>query len=166
MNRNTMTLILLLFCVILAGHIVRGQKNNNADLTQVGMQTFRFETFGDEAWWGDTLQLHRAIEGAKLGGVGPGISPSTALSLGLKVDLEALPQSLVQQLKEGKVDLNDPSVTLALLKLKSVVGVTGNFNPDGSLKSMEFSAPSVIPRLITRSFPGSVIGWTAGQTVI
>jgi hypothetical protein len=135
MNRKTTTLVLLC-CVILAWHVARGQKSSNDDLTQIGKQTFRFDTFGDEAWWGDTLQLHRAIEGAKLGGVGPGVSPSNALSLGLKVDLDALPPSLVQQLKDGKVDLNDPAVTLALLKLKSVVGVTGNFNPDGSLKSM------------------------------
>src|SRR5208282_6071065 len=64
-----------------------------------GERTFRFDTFGDEAWWGDTLHLHEAIEGAKFGGIGPGISPVTALSLGLKVDLDALPESLVQQIK-------------------------------------------------------------------
>jgi hypothetical protein len=101
-----------------------------------GQHTFRFDTFGDEAWWGDTLHLHEAIEGVKFGGVGPGISPATALSLGLKVDLDALPESLMQQIKLGKVNLNDPAVTLALLKLNAVVGVTGHFNPDGSLKSV------------------------------
>ncbi len=136
MNRKTIALFLVLCCVILAGYVVSGQKVGNDDLARIGKQTFRFDTFGDEAWWGDTLQLHKAIEGAKLGGVGPGVSPAAALSLGLKVDLDALPKSLVQQLKDGKVDLNDPAVTLALLKLKSVVGVTGHFNPDGSLKSM------------------------------
>jgi len=136
MNRKTVAVVLLLGCIILAGHVVKGQKSSNDDLIRLGMRTFRFDTFGDEAWWGDTLQLHRAIEGAKLGGVGAGVSPATALSLGLKVDLDALPQSLVQQLKGGKVDLNDPAVTLALLKLKAVVGVTGRFNPDGSLKSI------------------------------
>jgi hypothetical protein len=143
MNRKRMALILLLCCVVLAGNVVIGQNGDNdghkgdrGDLARVGMHTFRFDTFGDEAWWGDTLQLHKAVEGAKLGGVGPGVSPATALSLGLKVDLDALPQSLVQQLKQGKVDLNDPAVTLALLKLESVVGITGHFNPDGSLKSM------------------------------
>jgi hypothetical protein len=86
--------------------------------------TFRFDTFGDEAWWGDTLHLHEAIEGVKFGGIGPGISPATALSLGLKVDLDALPSSLVQQIKLGKVNLNDFAVTLALLKINAVVGVT------------------------------------------
>jgi hypothetical protein len=59
-----------------------------------GRQTFRFDTFGDQAWWGDTLHLYQAIEGAKLGGVGPGVSPKTALAVGLKVDLDVLPASL------------------------------------------------------------------------
>jgi cytochrome c5 len=110
--------------------------DNSERMLKEGQKTFRFDTFGDEAWWGDTLHLHEAIEGAKLGGVGPGISPATALFLGLKVDLDALPPSLVQQLKKGKVDLNDPAVTLALLELNSVVGVTGHFKSDGSLKSV------------------------------
>jgi len=110
---------------------------DNSDRTlQDGQQTFRFDDFGDEAWWGDTLHLHEAIEGVKFGGIGPGISPATALSLGLKVDLDALPPSLVQQIKLGKVNLNDPAVTLALLQLNAVVGVTGRFNPGGNLKSV------------------------------
>jgi hypothetical protein len=110
--------------------------DNSERMLKEGQHTFRFDTFGDEAWWGDTLHLHEAIEGAKFGGIGPSVSPATALSLGLKVDLDALPASLVQQLKLGKVNLNDPAVTLALLKLNAVVGVTGHSNPDGSLKSV------------------------------
>jgi hypothetical protein len=98
-----------------------------------GQQVFRYETFGDEAFWGDTLQLHRAIEGSKLGGVGPGVSPKTALSVGLKVDVDSLSESLVSQLKAGKVDLDNPATTLALLKLKAVVGVTGFFSPSGGV---------------------------------
>jgi hypothetical protein len=110
---------------------------DNSDRTlKEGQQTFRFDDFGDEAWWGDTLHLHEAIEGVKFGGIGPGISPATALSLGLKVDLDALPPSLVQQIKLGKVNLNDPAVTLALLQLNAVVGVTGRFNLGGKLKSV------------------------------
>lgn len=106
------------------------------EMIEQGRRTFRFETFGDEAFWGDTLKLHQAIEGTKFGGVGAGVSPKTALSVGLKVDAEALPSSLVEQVKRGQVDLEDPATTLALLKLNAVVGVTGIFNPDGSLKSM------------------------------
>ena len=109
---------------------------NAQNLIQAGRQTFRFDTFGDEAFWGGTLQLHQAIEGAALGGVGPGVSPATALAVGLKVDADALPQSLVESVKHGQVDLNNPATTLALLKLNAVVGVTGFFNPDGSLQSV------------------------------
>src|SRR5215472_11249416 len=101
-----------------------------------GRQTFRFDTFGDEAFWGDTLKLHQAIEGAKLGGVGPGVSPATALGVGLKVDVDALPPDLIAALHKGQVNLNDPATTLALLKLNSVVGLTGFFNDQGTLRGV------------------------------
>ena len=101
-----------------------------------GRKTFRYETFGSEAFWGDQLQLHKAIAGDKNGGVGPGVSPKTALSVGLKVDVDALPPALIKQLAAGKVNLDDPATTLALLKLNAVVGVTAFANPDGGVKSM------------------------------
>ena len=109
---------------------------NGQDMMAQGRQIFRFDTFGSEAFWGDTLQLHKAIAGEKNGGVGGGVSPKTALSVGLKVDSDALPNSLKQQLKDGKVDLDDPAITLALLKLNSVVGVTGYFDQKGAIRSM------------------------------
>ncbi|HKR12571.1 MAG TPA: hypothetical protein VJT15_10965 [Pyrinomonadaceae bacterium] len=102
------------------------QTDANAErMLEEGKRTFRFNTFGDEAFWSDALQLHRAIAGANLGGVGPGVSPKTALSVGLKVDVDALPQSLISQLRRGRVDLNDPATTLELLKLDAVVGLQG-----------------------------------------
>jgi hypothetical protein len=101
-----------------------------------GQQTFRYDTFGSEAFWGDALQLHKAIAGAKNGGVGGGVSPKAALSVGLKVDADPLPDTLKQQIKDGKVDLDDPSTTLALLKLKAVVGVTGIFDANGAVRSL------------------------------
>jgi hypothetical protein len=101
-----------------------------------GKKIFRYETFGSEAFWGDALQLHKAIAGEKNGGVGPGVSPKTALSVGLKVDADALPDSLKKQLAAGKVNLDDPATTIALLKLNAVVGVTAFANPDGSVKGM------------------------------
>jgi hypothetical protein len=101
-----------------------------------GRQTFRFDTFGDEAFWGDQLQLHQAIEGANLGGVGPGVSPRTALGVGLKVDVDALPSDLVDKLKKGQVNLDDPATTLALLRLNAVVGLTGFFNQQGTLRAV------------------------------
>jgi len=109
---------------------------NAQQMLAEGKQTFRFDTFGDEAFWTDALQLHRAIAGAKFGGVGPGVSPATALAVGLKVDSTALPQSLTSQLKRGRVNLDDPATTLALLKLNAVVGVKGTFKADGSLQSV------------------------------
>ncbi len=101
-----------------------------------GKQIFRYDTFGSEEFWGGKLLLHQAIAGQKLGGVGNGVSPKTALALGLKVDAEALPAELVAQLKAGKVDLDDPATTVALLKLNAVVGVTGFFNDTGQLRSL------------------------------
>jgi len=101
-----------------------------------GKQIFRYDTFGSEAFWGDAVQLHKAIAGDKNGGVGGGVSPKTALAVGLKVDADALPESLKQQLKEGKVNLDDPATTLALLKLNSVLGITGIFDKSGNIKSM------------------------------
>jgi hypothetical protein len=109
---------------------------NAEKMLEEGRHVFRYDTFGSEAFWGDTLQLHKAIAGEKNGGVGDGVSPKTALSIGLKVDADALPDSLKQQLKQGKVNLDDPAVTLALLKLNSVVGVTGIFDKNGKLQSM------------------------------
>jgi hypothetical protein len=105
-------------------------------LFEQGKDVFRFDTFGDEAFWGGTLQLHRAIEGANLGGVGPGVSPRTALAVGLKVDSQALPRSLQQKLRHGRVNLDDPATTLALLKLNAVVGLKGFFNQQGTLSSV------------------------------
>jgi hypothetical protein len=117
-----------------------GQINDNAQrMLEEGRQIFRFETFGDEAYWSDKLKLHQAIEGAKLGGTGPGVSPKTALAVGLKVDMDALPADLVEKVKRGEVNLDDPATTLALIKLNAVLGVKGTFNQDGSLKALGLS---------------------------
>lgn len=87
------------------------------DLIAQGQQIFRYDTFGDEAQWTDTLRMHEVIE--------QGVSPSTALSVGLKVDSEALPPALVEAIQKGQVDMNDPKSTLELLKHDAVIGVKG-----------------------------------------
>ena len=108
----------------------------NANLVEQGKQTFRFDTFGDEAFWGDTLHLNQAIAGANNGGVGPGVSPKTALAVGLKVDVNPIPLPVRQAILAGQVNLDDPAVTLLLLKLNAVVGVKGIFDAAGKLSSV------------------------------
>jgi hypothetical protein len=100
---------------------------NALQLVDDGRQIFRFDTFGDEAFWGGTLQLHQAVAT---------LSPKAALALGLKVDSDALPPSLLERLKHGKVDLDDPAVTLELLKDRAVLGVLGFFDKAGMLSSV------------------------------
>ena len=109
---------------------------NAQKMIDEGRRTFRFDTFGDQAFWGDTLKLHQAIAGSKQGGVGPGVSPRIALAVGLKVDVDALPASLQEDVAQGRVNLDDPATTVALLKLNSVVGVTGFFDTNGKVQSM------------------------------
>ena len=106
-------------------------KQNVDRLLAEGLQTFRYDTFGSEEFWGGALKLHQAIQGQKFGGAGAGVSPKQALELGLKVDMAAVPKPVVAAIKAGKVDLDDPANTLLLLKANAVVGVTGFFNQDG-----------------------------------
>ena len=101
-----------------------------------GRQIFRHDTFGSEQYWGGRLRLHEAIAGAAFGGVGPGVGPKTALAVGLKVDLDALPAPLIEQLRAGQVDLDAPATTLALLKLDAVVGLEGRFDAAGNLRTL------------------------------
>jgi hypothetical protein len=99
----------------------------NADRMLVeGRQTFRFDTMGDEAFWGGTLRLHETIRQ---------LPPAQALQLGLKVDVDALPPNLVNAIRRGAVNLNDPAVTLALLQRNAVIGVKGIFS-GGTLSSV------------------------------
>src|SRR5215208_5319216 len=82
-----------------------------------GKQIFRFDTFGDEAQWTTKLRMHEVISTS--------ISPATALSVGLKVDSEALPAAVVAGIQNGSVDLTLPATTVTLLKLNAVVGLQG-----------------------------------------
>ena len=94
---------------------------HNAANVSEGQQIFRYDTFGSEQLWTDTLRLHEAIES---------VSPRTALAVGLKVDVDALPPAIIAALQAGAVDLDDPAVTLALLSLDAVVGVRGTVEGD------------------------------------
>ena len=110
-------------------------QNNAKKMIKEGRNIFRFDTFGDEAFWTDALQMNKAVGGEANGGVGPGVSPNTALAVGLKVDMTALPPSLVEAIVAGEVDLDNPATTLALLDLNSVVGLQGEVL-DGKLVTL------------------------------
>jgi mono/diheme cytochrome c family protein len=88
-----------------------------------GQQIFRFETFGDEQFWTDTARMHEVVQKS--------VSPKTALSVGLKVDADAIPPEVAAAIKAGKVDLNDPATTITLLKLNAVVGLKGTVTTVG-----------------------------------
>ena len=88
-----------------------------------GQDIFRYDTFGDEQLWTDVLRMHEVL---------PGVDPATALAVGLKVDVEALPAGVIAALRAGQVDLKNPAVTIELLRLNAVVGVKGTVD-DGRL---------------------------------
>jgi mono/diheme cytochrome c family protein/cytochrome c5 len=103
---------------VAAAVVACGGGGNNDLADQIaGKQTFRFDTFGDEAFWTDKLKMNTVIATA--------VDPTTALSVGLKVDTDALPASIVTGIQNGTVDLKSPATTVALLKLNAVVGVQG-----------------------------------------
>ncbi len=101
-----------------------------------GKEIFRHDTFGDEAFWSGILHIDKAISGENNGGYGDGVSPATALAVGLKVDSEALPSEVVSAIQAGDVDLDDPATTVELLRLNSVVGLKGNFDENGDFSSV------------------------------
>src|SRR3954469_2151001 len=101
---------------------------NDKSLINDGKSIFRYDAFGDEDFWSGVLHIDKAVAGSNNGGFGSGVSPKTALVVGLKVDAEALPSQVVAGIKSGAVNLDDPATTLALLKLNAVVGVKGNFS--------------------------------------
>jgi cytochrome c5 len=106
--------------------------DRNALVAQ-GQQTFRFDTIGDETKWTDVLQMHTVVSS---------VSPATALSVGLKVDSDAIPAGLAAALQAGQVDLNDPANTIALVKLNAVIGVKGtvqNVNGRDTLTRVGFT---------------------------
>jgi len=92
-----------------------------------GQTIFRYDTFGDEQLWTNVLRMHEVIQH---------VNPATALSVGLKVDADALPPAVLSALRAGAVDLTDPAVTIELLRLNAVVGVKGTVNDSGQLTTV------------------------------
>jgi mono/diheme cytochrome c family protein len=97
----------------------------NPALIASGKTIFRFDTYGDETFWTDTLRMHEVIRTS--------VSPTTALSVGLKVDVDALPSAVITALQNKTIDLNDPATTVTLLKLGAVLGVIGHVDASNTL---------------------------------
>src|SRR5918993_4299892 len=124
----------------------------------IGAQTdgkgiFRFDTFGDEQLWTDTLQMHRAIAT---------LPPEVALGVGLKVDVEALPQPIVEAIRQGQVNLDDPAVTIELLRLNAVVGVMGRVDGEGHLTRVGITCAlchSTVDNSLTTGIGRRLDGW-------
>src|SRR5687768_9165423 len=96
--------------------------DSDGDVVNIGegRRVFRFETFGDEQFWTDTARMHEVVQSS--------VSPTTALSVGLKVDADAIPPDVARAIRAGQVDLNSPATTVTLLKLNAVVGLRGTVN--------------------------------------
>jgi len=102
-------------------------EDNSQRMVEQGRHIFRFDTFGDQTFWGGKLKLHQTINN---------LTPQQALDLGLKVDSEALPPEVIQSIKNRTINLHDPTVTRLLIKLNAVLGVVGVFNSSGTLSSV------------------------------
>jgi len=109
-------------CVSKAPREEPGRESTGETLAE-GQRIFRFETFGDEQFWTDTARMHEVVQKS--------VSPTMALSVGLKVDADAIPPDVAQAIKDGKVDLKSPATTVTLLKLDAVVGLKGTVNTLG-----------------------------------
>lgn len=129
---------LLLIALIIPARAKHNQKesaflgnaeDNAKQLIDQGRQIFRFDTYGDEAFWTGQLHIEQAASS---------LTPRLALALGLKVDSEALSPSVVEAIKHGNVNLNDPAVTLQLIKQNAVLGVVGTFN-NNTLEKVGFT---------------------------
>ena len=131
-------------------------------LIDEGKNIFRYDAFGDEDFWSGVLHLDKAIEGVDNGGYGAGVSPNTALSVGLKVDVDALPPDIIAGIQSGSINLDDPATTLALLQLNAVVGVKGNFSSEGKLTSMGITCAvchSTVDNSFTQGIGKRLDGW-------
>jgi hypothetical protein len=122
-----------------------------------GQAIFRYDTFGDEQLWTEVLRMHEVIAT---------VTSTTALAVGLKVDVEALPRTIVAALRAGQVDLTDPAVTIELLRLNAVVGVRGKVDDTGHLTSVGITC-ALCHSSVDNSFTTGIgSGWTDGRTPI
>ena len=126
----------------------------NPALVAQGKTVFRLDTYGDETFWTDTLQLNQVIQS--------GVSPKTALAVGLKVDVDTLPAAVKTALQAGQINLDDPATTVTLLKLGAVVGVIGNVDANNNLTSVGITCAlchSTVDNSFTAGIGHRLDGW-------
>ena len=151
---GSFTYALVLACVLagLAPASYVTTQANGSDASK-GRAIFRDDTFGDEQLWTTVLRMHEVL---------PTVDPATALGVGLKVDVEALPRSVIRALRAGTLDLTDPAVTIELLRLNAVVGVRGRVDEDGTLTSVGITCAlchSTVDDSLTTGIGRRLDGW-------
>ncbi len=137
----------------LGAHLSAAQARSGSGSPADGQSIFRFDTFGDEQLWTDVLHMPEVLAA---------VPPRTALAVGLKVDLDALPPEVTTALRSGQVNLDDPAVTLALLRLNAVVGVKGRVNPAGQLETVGVTCAlchSTVDDSLARGVGHRLDGW-------
>ncbi|MEO8485508.1 MAG: hypothetical protein ABI585_04135 [Betaproteobacteria bacterium] len=130
-RRRPFALVAVIACASIAGACGGERIQDPAGdpaLVAQGRAIFRFDTFGDETQWTDALHMHEVIRAA--------VDPVTALSVGLKVDAEALPEAVALGIRSGTIDLRNPATTVALLKLDAVVGLKGTVEKVGGVDTL------------------------------
>jgi len=122
-----------------------------------GRHVFRYDTFGDEQLWTNVLRMQEVVGN---------VSPATALAVGLKVDVDALPSTVVKAIRQQAVNLDDPAVTLALLQLNAVVGIKGTFDESGRLATVGVTCAlchSSVDDSLTHGIGHRLDGWASGD---
>jgi len=123
-----------------------------------GKDIFRFETYGDEKFWTDTLHMNTVVQSA--------VDPTTALSVGLKVDADTLPAAVLQAIQAGQVDLHSPATTVTLLKLGAVVGVKATVDANNNITRLGITCALCHSTVDDRIAPGigsRLDGWPNRQ---
>ena len=135
--------------LFLSAGTARTEPNKESD----GREIFRFDTFGDEQLWTNVLRMHEVLAT---------VDPATALSVGLKVDVDALPLRLISALRADQVDRTDPAVTAALIRLNAVVGIKGQTDDSGKLTSVGITCAlchSTVDNSFARGIGKRLDGW-------
>ena len=133
------------------GAVISGELRDPGQ--QDGQQIFRFDTFGDEQLWTNVLRMHEAVST---------VDPATAIAVGLKVDVDALPAPVIAALRAGQVDLTDAAVTRELLRLNAVVGIKGTVDGNGQLKTIGVTCAlchSTVDNSFTQGIGKRLDGW-------